>query len=145
VETGGEIGAMVLFEFVIAGPPLSHQTRTRANLRAWSAAVRLEASRRWPVERPPLTGPLQITVVYFHEGVAVAIDNDNMVKPIQDALIGLIYQDDRQITDTRVRKAPIDQPFRARRMSRVLAEGFIQGDEFLYVRIEDAPSHEEFL
>ena len=28
------------------------------------------------------------------------MDNDNMVKPIQDAFNGLVYQDDRLITDT---------------------------------------------
>ena len=44
----------------------------------------------------------------YHEGESVRIDNDNMVKPIQDALIGLIYPDDRWITDTIVRKTSID-------------------------------------
>ena len=68
-----------------------------------------------------------LTVVYYHERPAVRMDNDNLVKPIQDALIGLVYVDDRQITDTRVRKTSIDGAFRVRHMSAVLAEGFVRG------------------
>jgi hypothetical protein len=32
-----------------------------------------------------------------------------------------------------------------RGMSPVLAEGFVQGDEFLHIRIEEAPDHTELL
>jgi hypothetical protein len=73
------------------------------------------------------------------------MDNDNMVKPIQDALNGLVYVDDRQITDTQLRKTDINGSFRVRGMSPVLAEGFVKGVEFLYIRIEAAPDHEEIL
>jgi Holliday junction resolvase RusA-like endonuclease len=41
---------------------------------------------------------LQLTVVPYHEGDTVQVDNDNPVKPIQDAVIGLMSIDDRQIT-----------------------------------------------
>lgn len=68
-----------------------------------------------------------------------------MLKPIQDALIGLIYEDDRQITDIAVRKTDINGSFYVRGISPILAEGFSHGLEFLYVRIEVAPSHEELL
>jgi len=30
-------------------------------------------------------------------------------------------------------------------MSRVLAEGFCRGDEFLYVKVEEAPDHVRIL
>lgn len=73
------------------------------------------------------------------------MDNDNMVKPIQDALNGLAYADDRQVTDMRVRKTRLDGIFRVRGMSIIMAEGFVRGTEFLYVRIEEAPDHTELL
>jgi hypothetical protein len=73
------------------------------------------------------------------------MDNDNMVKPIQDALIGLVYVDDNQITDTRVRKTDLNGAFRVRGMSAVLAEGFCKGTEFLHIKIEEAPDHAEIL
>jgi crossover junction endodeoxyribonuclease RusA len=136
---------MLPFEFIVEGPPLSQQTRSPARLRAWRATVRAAASARWPQGQPAVTGSLMLTVVYYHERPAVRMDNDNLVKPIQDALIGLAYVDDRQITDTRVRKASIDGAFRVRHMSPVLAEGFVRGVEFLYVRVEEAPNHAELL
>ncbi len=136
---------MLPFEFVVAGPPVSQQARNRANLQAWKKSVREEAEKRWPQGQPPLTGTLRIIVVYYHEIVTTRIDNDNMLKPIQDALNGLVYVDDRQITDTQVRKTNLDGSFRVRGMSAVLAEGFCRGSEFIYVRVEASPDHAELL
>jgi Holliday junction resolvase RusA-like endonuclease len=136
---------MIPFEFTVAGPPLSQQAKDRTRLQSWKNTVRAEAARRWPRGQPAYTGPLFITVVYYHEGVTIRMDNDNMVKPIQDALNGLVYLDDRQNTDTRVRKTPLDGSFRVRGMSAVLAEGFVRGVEFLHVKVEEAPDHAELL
>jgi hypothetical protein len=77
--------------------------------------------------------------------VTVRLDNDNMLKPIQDALQGVVYANDAQITDTSVRKTNLDGQFTVRGMSRVLAEGFCRGVEFLYIKIEEAPSHARIL
>ncbi|MBC8161606.1 MAG: RusA family crossover junction endodeoxyribonuclease [Roseiflexaceae bacterium] len=136
---------MLPFEFIVDGPPVSHQTRNSQRLREWQQRVRAAAQLRWPTNTAPIDLPLQINVTYYHDGVAVRIDNDNLLKPIQDALNTLIYEDDRQITDTRVRKTDLNGSFRVRGMSAVLAEGFCRGNEFLYVRIELAPSHGEFI
>ena len=136
---------MFPFEFIVDGPPVSHQTRRPERLQAWKQFVRKAASRRWPSDVPPSKMQLKILVSYFHDGVAVRMDNDNMIKPIQDALNGLVYEDDRQITDTQVRKTDINGSFRVRGMSPVLAEGFVKGVEFLYIRVEVAPLHEEML
>jgi crossover junction endodeoxyribonuclease RusA len=93
----------------------------------------------------PYDGPLRIVVVYYHERQSVLIDHDNLIKPIQDALAGLVYQNDRQITDALTRKTNIDGRFRVRHLSKLYAEAFQRGREFIYVRIEEAPSHEELL
>jgi crossover junction endodeoxyribonuclease RusA len=44
-----------------------------------------------------------------------------------------------------VRKTDLNGSFRVRGMSPVLAEGFCRGNEFLYVRVEVAPGHEELI
>jgi hypothetical protein len=88
---------------------------------------------------------VQITVTYFHDGSAVRIDNDNLLKPIQDALNNLVYVDDRQITDCTVRKTDINGRFAVRGMPPLLAEAFSNGTEFLHVRIEARPDHGELL
>ena len=84
-------------------------------------------------------------MAYYHEGFAVLIDNDNMLKPIQDALSQLIYTDDRLITDTIIRKTPIDGPIHARGLSLVLLRAFSRGREFLHVQVDPAPRHERTL
>jgi Holliday junction resolvase RusA-like endonuclease len=104
---------MFTFEFTVPGPPVSHRTHDRARLAIWKETVRRSAAVSWPFESPADT-PLKIAVTYYHEGAAVRIDNDNLLKPIQDALNGLVYEDDRQITDTFVRKTSIDGRFQVR-------------------------------
>jgi crossover junction endodeoxyribonuclease RusA len=132
------------FEFTVKGPPLSHQTNRRDRLEAWRTSVRNAALAARPPGEPLLYLPIEITVVYYHDGVTIRMDNDNLVKPIQDALNGYIYRDDRLITDTHVRKTPLDGSFRVRRMSQVLADAFVQGDEFIYVRLQAASATRSF-
>ncbi len=132
------------FEFFVEGPPLSQQTRNPGRLRDWKEYVRAEATKLWS-NRPPVEISLKLTVVYYHERQAVLIDHDNMIKPIQDALAGLVYKNDRQITDAQTRKTNIDGRFRLRHLSAVYARAFGGGREFIYIRIEEAPSHEELL
>lgn len=136
---------MLPFEFTVDGPPLSHQTKNRTKLRVWRDAVRNAALRYWPLEQSPVIINLRIVVVYYHDEVAIRMDNDNMIKPIQDALNGLIYVDDRQITDIVVRKTNLNSDFRIRNLSPVLAESLSRGSEFLYIRVEEAPDHRELL
>src|SRR5437764_5659447 len=127
---------MPLLEFVVPGPPASHQTNDKNNLKAWQAAVRAEAAKVWP--KPPLTGKLKFLVINFHEGDKPPMDDDNMVKPIRDALNKLVYQDDRQIRHSELIQVCIDAPMRLRKASKILLEAFQKGEEFLYVRIEEA-------
>jgi crossover junction endodeoxyribonuclease RusA len=135
---------MDAFEFFVDGPPLSQQTRSPARLREWKEYVRNEAARLWDREAP-FGGGLKLTVVYYHERDSVLIDHDNMIKPIQDALAGLVYNNDRQITDSQTRKTSINGRFRVRHLSPTYARAFAQGKEFIYIRVEEAPNHEELL
>jgi crossover junction endodeoxyribonuclease RusA len=126
----------------VLGPPLSHQSRNKQRLAEWRAAVLAAAQARWPSQQAPLDQPLKIVVVYYHDRPDIKIDNDNLIQPIQDAMNGHLYLDDAQIVDTVIRKTAFDGSFKVRRMSRILADAFVQGDEFLHIRIEAAPSHE---
>lgn len=135
---------MDILEFFVVGPPLSQQTKNPSRLREWKEYVRQEAVNWWSAQAP-LEGSLKMTVVYYHERDSVLIDHDNMIKPIQDALAGLVYKNDRQITDAQTRKTNIDGRFRVRHLSPVYARAFAGGKEFVYIRIEEAPSHEELL
>lgn len=128
---------MTLFEFIIDGPPVSQQTRRRARLHAWKEEVRREAEKYWSVGKPPITDKVKLAITYFYDGVSM--DVDNIPKPISDALNGLVYEDDIQVTDSSCCKRDLNDDLVVKNLSSILAEGFSRGREFLYIVIEDAP------
>ena len=128
---------MLYLEFVLPGPPVSSQASDKTNLKAWQATVRAEAAKNWSAA--PLTGKLKFLLMNFHEGETPPLDDDNMVKPIRDALNKFVYQDDRQIRYSETFHIPIDDPMKIRGASAILMAALSKGDQFLYVRIEDAP------
>jgi hypothetical protein len=129
------------FEFIVDGPPVSQQARDRGRLRAWQATVRQEAAKYWPPADPPANQLVMLKVTYFYD--TVSLDVDNIVKPIQDALVGLVYIDDGQVSDILSRKRDLSANFRVRSLSAVLAQGFQRASEFLHIVVQEAPDQEE--
>jgi crossover junction endodeoxyribonuclease RusA len=125
-------------EFTVEGPPVSHQTRDKASLGNWKGVIRAEAARCWGT-KPPLTCKLKCTIINCHEGTVASLDDDNMVKPIRDAMNKLVYNDDSQICYSETINVSIDAPIKLRRASSVLLAAFSKGEEFIYIRIDDAP------
>jgi Holliday junction resolvase RusA-like endonuclease len=124
----------------VDGPPVSQQTRRRERLKEWKTVVRQAAETYWLAEKTMPTGPVMLQRTYFYD--SVGMDVDNIVKPIQDAIIGLAYVDDEQVTDVLVRKRDLSGNFKVENMTTVLVEGFDRGNEFLYVVVLDAPNQE---
>jgi hypothetical protein len=89
----------------------------------------------------PLSEPVLVTITYFYEGEA--LDVDNMLKPIQDALIGIALEDDKFVTDVRGSKRDLNGSFVAKGMSRALADGFISNEPFVHIKIDIAPDRKE--
>jgi len=133
------------FEFTIPGPPVSAQAKDPRRLLAWKRRVRAAARARWHKGLKPVSQRLRLVVCYYHDRVTIRLDNDNLVKPIQDALNGLVFIDDRQITDTQLRKTCLDGAFRVRGVAPMLALAFQAGVEFLHIIIDEAPSHKVLL
>jgi crossover junction endodeoxyribonuclease RusA len=134
---------MLPFEFTVAGPPVSQQTRRRERLALWREVVRAAAQELWPSEGAPLEGELGLKITYFYEGAPS--DVDNIVKPILDSIKALIYRDDVQITDLISRRRPLRGPFRIEEVSPILAAALDRGEEFLHVLITDPPAEGELL
>jgi hypothetical protein len=127
------------FEFILEGPPVSQQTRRRERLHAWKLFVRAEAGKRWPAGRLPSLEPVRVSITYFYDEVGV--DVDNIVKPILDAIVGLAYLNDDQVTDLLSRKRFLDG-VRVGQVSDVLAKGFGRGRDFLHVLVAPASGQE---
>ncbi len=134
---------MQSFEFLIRSRPVSSQTRRRERLREWKDFVRQEAIRYWSSTHAPADGPVCITFVYLYD--EAALDVDNIIKPIQDALVGLAFPDDSLVTDIISRRRQLRGAFNLSRASPVLIEGFEYGDEFVYVHVGDAPPQEQLI
>jgi Holliday junction resolvase RusA-like endonuclease len=134
---------MRTFEFIIHGRPVSQQARRKQRLKDWISYVRGEAEKYWTAGHTQADGPIRITIAFFFD--EVALDADNVVKPIQDALKGLAYEDDSLISDVVCRRRNLRGTFRLDELPGTLTAGFEVGGEFVYVRIDDAPDQETVL
>jgi crossover junction endodeoxyribonuclease RusA len=123
-------------EFTVDGPPVSHQTKDRGSLASWKDIIRAEAAKCWG-SKSPLKCKLKCTIINFHEGNTASLDDDNMVKPIRDAMNKLVYVDDSLICYSETIHVSIDAAIKLRRASSVLLAAFSKGEEFLYIRIDD--------
>ena len=127
------------FEFVIDGPPVSHQTRRRSRVREWTRKVQNVAESRWDTE-PPVVGEVMVIITYLYNGTSM--DVDNLPKPILDALKGLVYSDDGQVSDLLCRKRDLNGDLRIQNPSSVLLETLRYSEQFLHIAVNDAPSQE---
>ena len=105
----------------------------------WKTTVRNAAEVFWNNRQHPTAESLQFNIAYFYDIVAIG-DVDNIIKPIQDALVGLVYDDDSQITDVICRKRASNLRFVFHEMSDVLMDALTLYDEFLYITVSDAPN-----
>ena len=81
-----------------------------------------------------------VTITYLYDGTS--LDVDNVPKPILDALNGLVFADDSQVTDMICRKRDLNGELRVPDASRVLLATFRQSEESLHVIVAHAPSQE---
>lgn len=129
------------FEFLIPRRPLSVQAK-RSRLQTWKNYVRGEATKTW--SGPVFTnGDLQMTLVYLCD--LSPPDIDNIVKPIQDALIGLVFFDDALIADVESHRRSINGTFNLTRLPALITAGIASGQECVYVRVSSSLQLEEYL
>lgn len=131
------------FEFLIPKRPVSSQTKNRSHLQKWKDYVQAEAAKSWT--GVPHSGiDLHLTLVYLCDD-SDPVDTDNIIKAIQDALIGLIYADDRLVTDVEAHRRPLTGTFDLTRCPPVLIQGLTTGAECVYVRVSNPDSLESYL
>lgn len=129
------------FEFLIPKRPVSLQTRQRSKLQNWQAFVRAEASKTWV--GTPYSGNVHLTLVYLYD--TDPVDTDNIIKPIQDGLIGLVYDDDSLVTDVDAHRRSLSDTFEVALCPLLLLRGIRSGSECVYVRIGSAKALESYL
>ena len=136
----GTDGRVMNFEFLIPKRPLSVQAKPR-KLQAWKSFVRAEAAKNWG--DTPSEGELRLMLVYLCDESPP--DIDNIIKPIQDALVGLIFADDSQIADVDCHRRFLDGGFDLTRLPSVLLSGIALQSECVYVRVSESEPLEDWL
>lgn len=132
----------MLVDFLIPRRPVSLQTKNRTNLRKWKRYVRAEAQKMW--KRGPVPGEtFRLMLVYWCADDPV--DADNIIKPIQDALVGLVYVDDVHVIDVECHRRPLYGTFDIVEFPALLLEGLLTGNECVYVQVSLAGSLEAYL
>lgn len=131
---------MLPFEFVIPQRPVSQQARRQTRLREWKEFVSAHARLAIKEPRELATEPVALQLLYLYD--EAALDIDNILKPIQDALIGVVLDDDSVITDVEIRRRWLRTTFTLNAVSPVLGAGLALGREFVYVALSGAPSQD---
>ena len=132
---------MLPFEFIVEGPPVSHQTKNRQRLLSWKRKVTNAAKELIAGNTTPTNEQVTFKMTYYYDNYSP--DVDNIIKPVQDALTGTVYIDDEQIVETLSRKRNINGAYKIRGASRVIIEGFIKGKDFLHVIVEKYQNNQE--
>ncbi len=132
----------MITDFLIPRRPVSLQTNNKTNLRAWKDFVKAEASKTW-VSHPFSSKEIHLTLVYLFD--TDPIDVDNIIKPIQDALIGLIYEDDALVRDVDSHRRSLAGTFDLLVLPETLLGGVLSGSECVYICIKDSKKLEEYL
>ena len=129
------------FEFCVSGRPVSAQAKNRLLLEIWKDAVRDAAQAMWTAARPRLQADVELRITHCSERRIA--DRDNPMKPIQDALQEIVYDDDRQVKDASCDWRNINGRFTIRNLALPLAIAFSNGSEFLHIRIWNSPDTED--
>lgn len=132
-----------MFEFVIPRRPLSHQTKNRANLQAWKEYVSGLAAQYWA--KPCMSDEieLRLTLVYICDDFPA--DIDNIIKPIQDAMVGVVYDDDIQISDVDSHRRYLTDPIVVTGLPQLLADAIEVGAEAVYVKVSNSGILDEYI
>lgn len=134
---------MLPFEYLIEKRPVSLQTRNRENLQAWKTFVRCEVAKAWR-DKPPIAAmALRFTLVYLCDDSPA--DTDNIIKPIQDALVGLVFKDDNLISDVDSHRRFISEGIDISVLPPLLQRGVASGLECVYIKVSLAQPLEIYL
>jgi crossover junction endodeoxyribonuclease RusA len=132
-----------LFEMLIPKRPVSHQAKSRENLQAWKDYIYGRARSEWSGGTPYENPGLRLTLVYFCD--TDPADIDNIIKPIQDALVGVVYADDSLISDVDSHRRYIEDEIDLTHLPPLLISGALLEEECVYVRVGLAENLEAYL
>lgn len=132
----------MVFEFIVPRRPVSFQTTNRGNLSLWKDYVYGYAFREW--RGTPVTDRFfRFSIVFLCDEEPP--DINNVIKPIEDVLCGLVYPDDNSVLSVDGHTRFFSEPFDVASVPGKLASAYYQGNECVYVRVCTMEHEEIFL
>jgi hypothetical protein len=130
-------------EFIVAGAPRSANANPRSR-RRWRERVS-QAARERLADEPGVTDQdIAILIIYFYQG-ETTIDVDNIAKSLLDGLKGVLFRDDRQVSELLIRKSRLATGLTLTGASLYLLEAIErmsrESSDFVYVRVGPATDH----
>ena len=132
-------------EFIVVGAPRSANANARSR-RRWRERVSLAARERLREEGglAPADQDVAVLIIYFYQG-ETTLDVDNIAKSLLDGLKGVVFRDDRQVSELRVRKSRFSAGLALAGASLYLLDAIERmsqtSSDFVYVRADPAPDH----
>lgn len=130
--------------FTVLGVPKSVQAKNRRSVQVWKDRVADAARAVLLSGFVPLDAEVRVAVTYFYSH-ATDLDVDNIAKPIVDAMAGVVYEDDRLVTEVVLRKTDQTGDVTLLNPPPELADALYSEPHFVYVRCYGPPDHEELL
>lgn len=120
-----------MLEFLLPRRPLSLQAKP-PGLRRWKEYVKAKAAEIWSNE-PIVDSSIHLKLIYLCNNDPV--DIDNIIKPIQDALEGIVYEDDTMITDVEAHRRSLSGVYEILTLPDPLLQSLYSGNECVYVQV----------
>lgn len=125
-------------EFFLSGVPAS-LSGSRRGIDAWKTRVETAARTALIDGHQLISKPLALEIVLLLDADMQG-DIDNVVKPIQDAMNRVVYDDDHQIEQLTVVKFLSTRPLSISNPSSKLEEAMAQERPLVYIKV-----HEDFI
>ena len=129
----------MLVEFLLSRRPIAHQSKDAGKRQRWKEFVAMAAQKAWD-SQALLATSCHVSIVYFC-GEQFA-DIDNIIKPILDAMTGIVYVDDSFVTDVDSHRRPLTATFDFTRLPALFLTAVATNQECVYVRVAFSKSIE---
>ena len=138
---------MLPMQYFVEGIPPSQGSPDSKIGGAWQQTLKKAATAEIG-SSPPANGPFVVAIAYFHRrlprGRAMP-DVDNIIKPVLDSLQGLVYRNDRRVSDVLCRRRNLDADEQIQNAPGPLIGKLASADHVVYVVVDDAPIEEKHL
>ena len=128
-------------EFAIHQIPPSQHSRSSKRATQWQKDLKTAASVQLGTSQPA-TLKFALAITFFFKLLPRGRhmpDIDNITKSVLDSLEGLVYKDDKSVTDVLCRRRDLNANLQISNPSSYLIRSLAVSGNFLHVIVDDAP------